>query len=126
VGIAEPQSRGFTLIEVIVALLVSALLLTSIFGALSLARTRDKQASDQQFAMLHARALLDARVDAPFSAAADRSRARGLEFETRETAIGEDPRRFFVLSKIEVEVRRAKGDLLYRAALRHIKASPPT
>lgn len=122
----DRTDQGFTLVEVLVALVMSALLLSIISTALLTARSRDTLARDRSAAMLLAEARLAERADGAFVPGETAAREQGVELIFSEEALAEDPRRFFVLSAMRVEARSAKGMLLYSATLRRIKALPPT
>lgn len=124
--IADRADRGFTLVEVLVALLVTAFLLAVISGALETARARDVTADRQARALLIGEELLARRAEGAFLAAEETIEHGRYRARISEEALQEDPRRLFVLSWIRVTVEDSRGQRLYGAELRRLKALPAT
>ena len=116
--------RGFTLIEVLVALVATSLILGIVMEGALLARQREKAAEQKREAVLLASHLVAEARAAVFVPAVRAGRAGGLAWEVRETAAAADPRGVFVLSAIAVGVRGADGRLLFGGETRALKSAP--
>ncbi len=121
---AHATERGFTLVEVLVALVVSALLVTITMNAAVSARQRSVQAVAKQEALLLAETLIEARKVAPYSADEERGEDGDLRWSTHERAVLADPQGFFVLSEIEARVDGQSGVRLATLWVRKIKRAP--
>lgn len=117
-------SAGFTLVEVLVALVVTALLLAIVMNAAVEAKARLKTAAERSAAVVLADALLAERALAPFEPASRSGEQDRLRWTLAERAIETDPRGLFVLSHIEVEIRGERGARLVAAETRKLKAAP--
>lgn len=113
--------EGFTLIEVIVALVVVSLTLTLIMrGALD-AKTRRMRAEDRDKAILLASSLIAEQRIRPAGANVRTGTAHGITWEVRESELARDPRGFFVFDRIEVVLVDLQGKPLYAVATRKLK-----
>lgn len=118
---ADRREAGFTLVEVLVAFVVSALLLSSIFAASSFALDRERVARNQLSALTIARARLALLSDQPYGVGEQQGREREFGWTARETAVARDPRGLFVLALIRVEVRDEAGVALAQLEQRKLK-----
>jgi prepilin-type N-terminal cleavage/methylation domain-containing protein len=120
----DRASRGFTLVEVLVALVVTALLLGVIGNALANSSARVKDDHQRSAALLLAEAELMQRSDAPF-AGGETSRGEGpWRIITREMQVVRDPRQLLLLAEVEVEVRDADNVRWARLVRRSLKQAP--
>lgn len=117
------ERNGFTLVEVLVALVVSALLLAILMSGDIAARERLGLAEQRREAVLLARELLARASILPFVASERRGASGKLAWEVRESAAARDPRGRFVLAALAVEVRRGET-LLFAGETRALKTMP--
>lgn len=115
------RTTGFTLVEVLVALVVTSLLLAIIFDAAVTARERGRSASDKNEAVMLARQLLAEASVTPFAEGVRDGEAAMLRWRISERTVATDPRRFFVLAEIEVAISNARGKRLLDVTTRKIK-----
>jgi hypothetical protein len=110
-------------VEVLVALVMSALLLVVVMDGAIGARQREKRASDKVIAVALARELLARTTVAPFTEGSRSGANEGseLSWEVRESAEKADPRRRFVLAEIVVEIHGRNGEKLLRVSTRRLK-----
>ena len=118
--------QGFTLVEVLVALVVTSLILAIVMNASLQAKARSVAALDKEEALLLARGLIADRSVAPFDGAARSGQAGDLSWRVDEQAIVGDQTRQFVLAGIRASVRDERGTLLASLESRRIKAVPST
>ena len=118
-----PKQQGFTLIEVLVALVVSALLLGMIGSAIADAGARQQVDQARSSDLLVAEAALTQRIDAPYSEGAEVTTSGALRLSVSERIVAHDPRRQMLLSEIIVTVARDNGPTT-RLLRRAIKAAP--
>jgi prepilin-type N-terminal cleavage/methylation domain-containing protein len=116
--------RGFTLIEVLVALVVTSLILAIVMNASLQAKSRSLAALDKEEAVTLARGLIAGRMVAPFEAAARTGTSDGLGWAVDERAIATNPTGLLLLSEVRVTVRNANGATLATLTARRIKAAP--
>jgi prepilin-type N-terminal cleavage/methylation domain-containing protein len=117
-----PVANGFTLIEVLVALVITSALLAIIVNGSIVARDRAKSAENKRMAVQLAQSLYTERAAAPMSSAPASGTERRLVWGVTESARSSDPRGFFALVDIEVRLKDGQGRLLYRLAGRTVKA----
>ena len=120
------RERGFTLVEVLVALVVTSLILAIVMNASLQAKARAVAALDKEEALILARGLIAERSVAPFAAGARSGRSGSLEWRIEEEAIAGDRTRQFVLARIQASVRNEAGASLATLEARKIKAVPAT
>jgi len=118
------KEGGFTLVEVLVALVVTALLLGIVMNAALQAKARLHAAGQKSEAVAIADALLTARAAAPFDQTVRQGHDGGLAWSTSERRIEADPRGLYLLSSIDVRVKDERGVLLFAAQVRKLKAAP--
>ena len=118
--------QGFTLVEVLVALVVTSLILAIVMNASLQAKVRAVAALDKEEALILARGLIAERSVAPFDATARGGRSGTLEWRIEEEAIAGDRTRQFVLARIRASVRNPAGASLAALEARKIKAVPAT
>jgi prepilin-type N-terminal cleavage/methylation domain-containing protein len=116
--------HGFTLVEVLVALIVTSMILAIVMNAALQAKTRSVAALDKDQAVMLASYIVAARSAAPFDPRARTGAQGGLRWSVEETAIANDPRGLLLLSEINVSVRNARGVALSSLQRRKIKAAP--
>ena len=109
----KPSEAGFTLVEVLVAFVVSALLLTVVFDGMTMARARDRTVRDRAGALVLANDLLAARLNGEAVAQQGKDGAR-LSWAINESALDRDPRGGQELRAIVVEVKGQKSQTLAR------------
>ncbi|WP_114952126.1 type II secretion system protein [Sphingosinicella terrae] len=112
---------GFTLVEVLVALVATGFLLAIVMNGALLARDREAKAAATADAVMLARHLLATRVAAPYAP----GRAQGVEGELSwtmtERPLASDPRGLWVLSGVGVVVASGSGHRLIEAEARKLK-----
>ena len=118
--------RGFTLVEVLVALVVTALLLGVIGNALANSSARVQDDRQRSAALLLAEAELSARSDAPFTEGETSRREGPWRIIARETQVTRDPRQLLLLAEVVVEVRDTDNVRWARLVRRSLKAAPTT
>ena len=118
--------HGFTLVEVLVALVVTSLILAIVMNASLQAKARAVAALDKEEALILARGLIAERSVAKFDAATRSGRSGSLEWRVEEDAIAGDRTRQFVLARIRASVRNPTGASLAALEARKIKAIPAT
>lgn len=116
--------RGFTLVEVLVALVVTALLLGVIGNALANSSARVQDDRQRSAALLIAEAELSMRSDAPFAEGETSRREGPWRIITRETQVARDPRQLLLLAEVVVEVRDSDNVRWARLVRRNLKAAP--
>jgi prepilin-type N-terminal cleavage/methylation domain-containing protein len=116
--------HGFTLVEVLVALVVTSLILAIVMNGALQAKTRALASREKERAVLLARGLIAGRAVAPYDNATRTGQESGLRWSVGERRLGTDPRGLLLLSEIQVSVRNAKGATLSALQLRKIKAAP--
>lgn len=118
------RDSGFTLIEVLVALVVTSLLLAIVMNAALSAKARAKTSWEQQEAVLLAGSLIESRKLGPFDPEPAEGKAGALSWQVTEHAVSRDPRGFFVLDRIEARVSNAEGRIVYQVSTRKLKPLP--
>ena len=118
------RANGFTLVEVLVALVVTALLVAIIFDGLVSTRRAGKVASARRDAVLlagHLTALASAGLHEPGTR---QGREGTLSWRVTETTLMRDPRGFVALAAIETQVSDGDGVVLVDLPVRKLKALP--
>jgi prepilin-type N-terminal cleavage/methylation domain-containing protein len=118
------RNSGFTLVEVLVALVVTSLILAIVMNAALQAKTRAVSAEAKQEAVILARGLIAGRAVAPYDGAPRTGDRDGLRWSVSETRIAADPTGLLLLAEIDVAVRDARGVALSVLKVRKIKAAP--
>jgi prepilin-type N-terminal cleavage/methylation domain-containing protein len=116
--------HGFTLVEVLVALIVTSMILAIVMNAALQAKTRSLAAFGKEEAVMLASGIVAARSVAPFDPRPRAGEQGGLRWSVDETAIAADPRGILLLSEIRVSVSDVRGVALSTLRLRKIKAAP--
>ena len=116
--------QGFTLVEVLVALVVTSMILAIVMNASLQAKARSIAALDKEEALILARGLIADRSVAAFNAAPRAGESGRLIWRVEEEAIAGDQTRQFVLANIRVSVRNSAGTSLAALEARKIKAVP--
>lgn len=120
----RPHSEsGFTLIEVLVALVVSGLLLAAIFQASGLAMARLRVAEQRRLALLDGSYLLTRASVEDFSDATHSGITDGLRWTREERALATDPRGLLVLARIHVTLAGADGAVLFDRSVERLKGA---
>ena len=122
--VPQPPRNGFTLVEVLVALVVTALLLTIVMDGAIGARARARLSAEKREAILLASNLLTEASAAPYAEGRRTGRENGLGWEVTERPAQSDPRHQFVLSAIEVKVTGDRGATLFAVGTRRLKSVP--
>ena len=116
--------QGFTLVEVLVALVVTSLILAIVMNGALQAKTRAVGAREKERAVMLARGLIAGRAASPYDGATQTGEESGLRWSIGESRLASDPRGLLLLSQIDVSVRDTKGATLSTLHLRKIKAAP--
>jgi prepilin-type N-terminal cleavage/methylation domain-containing protein len=119
--LGSPQSQGFTLIEVIVALVITSIILTLVMNGALDAKARRLRADDRDRAVLLASSLITRQTAAAAGPVERTGKTDRLSWTLRETELARDPRGFFVLDRIEVRLVDRQGKELYSVATRKLK-----
>jgi prepilin-type N-terminal cleavage/methylation domain-containing protein len=122
----DQAQSGFTLIEVIVALVVASFLLTIVMNGALDARTGLAKAEGKTRTTNLAAALYAERLTVPFSQSPTTGRDGNLNWQSEDIAIARDPRGFFVLAQVIVTIQSDAGRTLYRVSGRKLKAVDPS
>jgi prepilin-type N-terminal cleavage/methylation domain-containing protein len=119
-----PLRNGFTLVEVLVALVVTSFVMAILFnGALS-ARDRAHKASQKTAAIQLAGTLATEATVGPFAPGVRSGDAGMLKWQVSETAVMTDPRGFFALAEIQATVAGSDDQVLYKVVTRKLKPVP--
>ena len=121
---ARSTQHGFTLVEVLVALVVTSLILVIVMNGALQAKTRAVEAREKERALLLARGLVVGRAAAPYDGATRTGQESGHRWSSAERRLATDPRGLLFLSEIQVSVRDAGGVTLSTLQLRKMKAAP--
>lgn len=116
-----PSEAGFTLIEVLVAFVVAALLMMIVMPAALTAGQREKSAEEKERAIRLAAQLVRERSAQPYATEERKGRQGGLVWNTTETVVRNDPRGFLALTRIEAEVNDPEGHRLFSASTRRLR-----
>lgn len=112
---------GFTLIEVLVAFVVAALLMMIVMPAALTASQREKSAEEKERAIRLAAQLVRERSAQPYAMEERKGRQGGLVWNTIETVVRNDPRGFLALTRIEARVNDPEGHRLFSASTRRLR-----
>lgn len=118
------SERGFTLVEVLVAFVVTALLLTIVMRGEWQAVGRSKVNYARARAFILGRAMLEARKVGSFAEGTQEGDEQALHWSLREMGVMADPRGLLVLSDMRVTVSDPLGRTLFTAGARRLKAMP--
>lgn len=116
-------ANGFTLVEVLVALVASGILLAVVMNGAVGAREREAHARDRSQAVLVARDLMTRAAAGPFADGVRQGEDGRLRWTLAERAAAADPRGQFVLAGLTLEVADASGRRLIRAETRQLKVT---
>jgi len=117
---------GFTLVEVLVALVVTSLLLAVILQGSSTALRRLRITEDRRDALLYGRYLLMRGSVLDYGGGNGQGREGALSWTSEEQLAGTDQRRLNALMRIHVIVRDASGRSLFdRSTLRQKRLRQP-
>lgn len=120
------RQDGFTLIEVLVALVVTSFLLVIIMNGAVAAQARAKGVSERREAVRVASALFAEHVNAPYREGTTTGEDGRIYWLVEEHAVARDPRGLLILSEIHLTLRNPKAVVLYDLVGRKLKALPPT
>jgi prepilin-type N-terminal cleavage/methylation domain-containing protein len=118
---APAGSAGFTLVEVLVALVVASLLMAILFNSALGTRDRARKAAQKQAAILLADTLATEAGTGSFAPGTRVGRSGKLEWQVAESALASDPRGFFTLADITVHVTGDQHQTLYALDRRVLK-----
>lgn len=121
---AKPGARGFTLVEVLVALVIAAMLTAILLGAATTARARLARAEQRRKAVFVARSLLAENAVAAFDREPKSGSTNGLDWTVGQALIRPDPRGKFGLVEIKAAIADGAGHVLLSARTRRLKAVP--
>lgn len=116
------REQGFTLVEVLVALVVTSLLLGIVMNAVLQSKKRASFAEDKKAALLLAGNLIAERTIAPFDTADASGEMEGLRWRVSEKTLAADPRRLVTLAEINVAVTDERGTVLAALQTRKLKS----
>lgn len=118
------HETGFTLIEVLVALVVTAFLLVIIMNGAVQAQTRAKAVAERREAVRLAAALYAERASADFAEGLVTGDEGKIHWLVEERSVMRDPRGFLVLSEIHLTLTNANSVTIYELVGRKLKALP--
>ena len=118
------DDAGFTLVEVLVALVVSSLLLAIVFDGSATGRRREETARANRRALLMADNLLARAAAQPMGAASAQGTSGPLTWSVDEMVVSRDPRNLLALVELRTNVADDEGHRLFTGALRRLKAVP--
>jgi general secretion pathway protein I len=116
----ERSEQGFTLVEVLVAFMVAALLMVIIMPAALDAASREDRAQRLREAAALAATLISERKALPPVSEEQKGKRGRLAWRTSETVIREDPRGFLALTRIEAEISDGRGHRIFRASTQRL------
>ena len=119
-----PHEQGFTLVEVLVAFVVSAIMLAMILTGSHFAAARSQAITRQKQALAIAVSEIERFRAAPFAEGEHTGSAAGMIWVTREQTLMADPRGLNVLALATVEVRDHHGRRIARLSARKLKRLP--
>lgn len=118
---SRSSEAGFTLIEVLVAFVVAALLMMIVMPAALTASQREKSAEEKERAIRLVAQLVRERSAQPYATEERKGRQDSLAWSTTETVVRNDPRGFLALTRIEARVNDVEGHLLFSAVTRRLR-----
>jgi len=118
------HNAGFTLVEVLVALVVSSLLLAIIFDGSATGRRRAKASQETRRALLLADDLLARAAAQPMGSASARGTSGPLTWSVDEMLVARDPRNLTALVELKTAIVDDEGHRLFNGALRRLKTVP--
>lgn len=116
--------NGFTLVEVLVALVASGFLLAVVMNGAVGAREREAFARDRSQAVLIARELMTRAAAGPFAQGVRQGEEGRLRWTLSESAAATDPRGQLVLAGLTLEIADRSGRRLFRGETRQLKVAP--
>lgn len=119
------REAGFTLVEVLVALVISAFLLAIVFDGSIAGRQREKLAADRGKAILLADTLLASAATDSYQQGERSGATQGLHWIVTERLASVDPRGTAGLVALEAKVSDRKDRELFSARLLRLKALTP-
>jgi len=123
---ARAAERGFTLIEVVVALVIAALLVVILANGAAIARKQLGSAEERRQAVFLAENLLEEKAVAPLGAGPKSGTSNGFMWAIDEIQVETDPRGLFALVQLEARISTKDGHILFSARTRKLKALPRT
>ena len=121
-----PRRNGFTLVEVLVALVVTSFVMAILFNGALGARDRAHKASQKTAAIQLAGTLSTEATVGPFAPGVRSGDVGTLRWQVSETTVMTDPRGFFALAEIQVAVNGSDDQALYKVVTRKLKPVPQT
>lgn len=119
-----PEQKGFTLVEVLVALVVTSLTIAIVMNAALQAKTRAVASLEKEQAVLLARSLIADRSATRFDPAPRQGEEGGLRWAISEQAIATEPGGRFYLVRVNVRVRNERDVALASLNARKLKSAP--
>lgn len=118
------REGGFTLVEVLVALVMAALLSAILIAGAGAARARLRHAHEERQAVFLARSLLARAAAAPFDPSARSGAANGLKWSMNEQILLPDLRGQYALVGLHLTVANDAGTKLFAGDARRLKRMP--
>lgn len=127
-GIADRAKgeAGFTLIEVLVALVVTSILLVIVMNGAVSAQARAKAVSERREAVRVAAALYAERANTEFKEGLTSGNEGKIHWQAEERAVMRDQQGLLVLSEMHLTLSNAQKVKLYELVGRKLKALPRT
>lgn len=116
-----PVKNGFTLIEVIVALVISSLLIIILLDGLLTAQLASNRADMKTRAIMLSHEKIDSLKDQAGVAPALVGETKGLRWELTETEIATDPRGIYTLVQASITISSDTLPKLYIRKKRYLK-----
>ena len=117
---SQPSESGFTLVEVLVALVVAALLIAILMDAAVSSKMRHESLVLQTRAMVAANSQIDSFRGSPGIQSAT-GNSGGLDWVFEETEIARDPRQIYVLVEASIKVGTSSSPQLFTRKKRYLK-----
>lgn len=118
------REAGFTLVEVLVALVMAALLSGILIEGATEARARLRHADDEQRAVFLARALLTRAAASPFDQGERSGVINDFKWSLSENTLLADPRGQYALVGLHLIIANAAGTQLFAGDARRLKRVP--
>jgi len=117
----RPAEGGFTLIEVLVALVVSSLLVAIIVDGAATARARQRVSRDRDDAVRLGQAVLTRAVAKPYTEDVTRGREGRLAWTVTEHIVDRDVRGYYQLDELRVDIGLPKGPVIQSFVTRKLR-----
>jgi prepilin-type N-terminal cleavage/methylation domain-containing protein len=112
--------EGFTLVEVLVALVMTSILLTIIIDGAAGARARSRYVMQHEDAVRLGQSIIARAADGT-TLIEDHGTEAGLDWKLSRTALATDPRGFYALMEMRVDITSSTGKHLESFSTRRLR-----